>query len=564
MSGTSLLYMGAGVGVSATLYATDVATPLQALCGLAGVALLAILKTRVALSRRRQRNAAYCKENDTRVLIIGTGLNGLAAAIRMKKLNIPFTMIEKGHDAGGTWLYNTYPGCQCDVMSFLYSLSEYPMPKGGWKRTFSFQPDILAYVNEVVAHFGLREHIVFNTRVESCTWDAEKSVYKVKSSHVSTGEKSVENFAVVIAASGPLHVPMYPKCEGREDGVFEGKQMHTANWDSHVNLEGKRVVIVGSAASAVQAVPLVAKTAGHLTVIQRTPNWVTAKSDFECGTLTRFFLRYVPGAVAAARLGVFLRNEVIFHLMFHPDSWFAKKVQAMTASAIRKAVPRYAATDDLVPSYQMGCKRILMSNDYYRSLRRESVDVLSRQGVQRLTKTGIVSRDNETGVETETTADVVIWATGFDVRGLAFNVRGGQGMSLVEHMMKNGPQAYLGAAYPNFPNFYSVLGPNTGLGHSSVLIMGEAQLEVIDQCLDRLMAEPSVASVEVSSSCAAAYTTWLDGRFASSIWKSGCSSWYMNKLGKVDALFPGSAWEFLSLCERSLDFSKDFVIGTRQ
>eukprot|EP01059_Diplonema_ambulator_P019423 TRINITY_DN3264_c0_g2_i2.p1 TRINITY_DN3264_c0_g2~~TRINITY_DN3264_c0_g2_i2.p1 ORF type:complete len:561 (+),score=164.05 TRINITY_DN3264_c0_g2_i2:59-1684(+) len=497
--------------------------------------------TKWSASLRARRNSTACADKDFKVLIIGAGFSGLAAAIKLRELGIPFRWFEKRDSIGGTWYDNRYPGCQCDVPSYLYSLSAYPAPAAGWKTRFSYQPDILAYMYEVLDHFDLRKAVEVSTEVKKAVWDKEQHKWFV--TYTRHGAEACEAFDAVFSGMGGLHVPYIPKFPGLE--TFKGQQMHTATWDSNITFDGKKVAVVGSAASAVQAIPHIAKHAAHLTVFQRTPNWVLPKEGGEQGysTITRHAIRYVPFLRHLIRSALYWRNEWVFWFLFYGKTGIVYNMlyKAMT-HYIRRKCPRYA--DVLIPDYKIGCKRILLSNTYYPALMRENVELVG--GVDAVREGGLV-----TGGRT-IEADVIVWATGFDVRGEAHTpvqVVGEDGVELATKL-KQTSESYLGAMTPGYPNFFHMLGPNSGLGHNSVLVMVEAQLEFHTKALEALLHNPSVASIAIKESVTSKYNQRIQQQLQHMVWATGgCKSWYKNHNGKVDAIYPSTCEDFVKECQ---------------
>eukprot|EP01064_Diplonema_japonicum_P032266 TRINITY_DN6010_c1_g1_i1.p1 TRINITY_DN6010_c1_g1~~TRINITY_DN6010_c1_g1_i1.p1 ORF type:complete len:569 (+),score=86.15 TRINITY_DN6010_c1_g1_i1:53-1708(+) len=489
----------------------------------------------------KQANTAKCVKTGFKCAIIGSGMSGLASALKLQTMGVPFAIFEKGTDFGGTWYDNRYPGCQCDVPSYLYSISAYPCPKAGWKRHYSFQPDILKYIQELVGYFQLKPYIKVATKVTSVNWLPDEGKWEVTSSCGS--ETKTEKYNVVFSGAGPLHVPVYPNVPGK--GTFKGLEMHTATWDPTTDLKGKRVAIVGSAASAIQAIPFIAQDASHLTVFQRTPNWVVPKPDFDYPQWFKTAVSMLPFLKYIIRFAIFVRNETTFAVVFS-GGWLADRVKRQMTAHIEHACPKY--TGKLIPPYAMGCKRILMSNEYYPALMRDNVDLIT-SAVEAVTETGLQGGGKSVDV------DVIIWATGFDIRLQTFRpyeCTAAEGN--IEDELRTKPELYLGAMVPNFPNFFFLLGPNTGLGHNSVIIMTEAQLTFIEQVLQKII--DTQKHISVKKSLCQVYNDELQARLSDSVWVSGgCLSWYRNEAGRVDALWPGNCTEFIGVCRQTVNFA---------
>ena len=498
--------------------------------------------------RRRKLNAAKCKDKQIKALIVGAGFSGLAAALKLKEMGIPFEIIDKAGEVGGTWNENLYPGCQCDIPSYLYSLSSYPAPRGGWKKHFSDQPQILDYIKEVVTHFDLRKLISFNTSLTACQWNSKLGKWTVSMSQ--GGVESTKDYSVVFAATGPLHVPNFPEIPGMDS--FKGDTMHTAQWNTSLDLKGKKIAVVGSAASAVQLIPFVADIAKEMHVFQRTPNWIAPKFDVEYYPSVKFALTWVPALQYLIRFLVFLRQECVVKLLMRGGR-FATMIQGDVVKYIKKSNPNIDSKK-LIPPYKMGCKRVLMSNSYFPALNKQHVQ-LHTEGIERLTPTGLITKEGE-----NIDADVIIWATGFDIRATfkgAFDCKGQDGADLKKYLNK-GAEAYLGSVFPNFPNLFTLLGPNTGLGHNSVVYMCEAQLEYIQQLLTKLVDAPEGTSIGINTPTVKSYNDGIQSELKDYVW-NGCSSWYRNEDGKIDSLYPGTAYSFMKRCNKSVDWSQHVV-----
>eukprot|EP01060_Flectonema_neradi_P015208 TRINITY_DN21887_c0_g1_i1.p1 TRINITY_DN21887_c0_g1~~TRINITY_DN21887_c0_g1_i1.p1 ORF type:complete len:562 (+),score=81.96 TRINITY_DN21887_c0_g1_i1:64-1686(+) len=517
-----------------------------ALLASAGCGYLALSKLREAQKEKKRRaNASKCKDKNIRALIVGAGFSGIATALKLKELGIPFEIVERSADVGGTWNDNQYPGCQCDIPSYLYSLSSYPTPKAGWSKHFSDQPEILDYIKEVVSQFGLRQFMSFGTTLTSCCWDTKNGKWTITTT--KDGIDTTRSFTLVFAATGPLNVPFVPEFEGKE--LFKGASMHTALWDKTVNLKDKKVTVVGSAASAIQLIPFVADLAKEMHVFQRTPNWLAPKFDVTYYSWVRFALAYIPFLQTALRFGIFLRQEIAVKLLMRGGT-AADKIQKDVIHFIKSSNPTIDS-EKLIPTYKMGCKRILMSNTFFPALNKPHVH-LNTDGIDRFTETGLITKKGDV-IDT----DVVIWATGFDIRSTfkgAFTCIGPDGTKLTEYLKENS-DAFLGASFSKFPNLFTMLGPNTGLGHNSVVYMCEAQLLHIEQLLERLVNSPEGTSITVNSKTVEDYNTEIQNELKDYVW-NGCSSWYRNENGKIDSLYPGTAYSFQRRCQKPVNWSQ--------
>jgi len=465
---------------------------------------------------------------DVEVVIVGAGMSGLAAAASLQRAGISFAILEATGAIGGTWAANTYPGCACDIPSHLYGFSFAPNP--GWSKVWADQPEILAYLESVVDQRGLREHIRFHATLQRATFDAEAATWVVE----AAGSTLRARF--VIGATGPLRVPKLPQISGLGD--FEGPSMHSARWDDRVALDGKRVGIVGSAASAVQIVPRLAPRVARLSVFQRTPNYVIPKPNRRYTPLEQWAMRSVPGYWRLVRGYQFWRHELRFHAAFTPGRPSAKLVEALLRREARRQVTDPVLREKVVPSYRVGCKRVLLESGYYAALGRDSVELVDAS-IERIDAAGVVTAAGRHDL------DVLIYATGFDVwdTSLAATIVNADGATL-EDAIGEAPAAWMGLAYPGFPNFFTLLGPNTGLGHNSVVLMAEAQADYIARLI-RAAARAGRPSLAIRQDVADAYNAGVQQRMQARVWvKGGCVSWYQHADMTIRSLWPDSvsAW----------------------
>lgn len=465
-----------------------------------------------------------------RACIVGAGFSGIAAAIALRRAGVTDILIVERADAvGGAWRDNTYPGCACDVQSRLYELEVAPWP--GWTRKFAGQEEIRSYLESVVEIFGLEPVVRLGTEVIRAYWNADDDAWHIDT---STGEIIADN---LISACGGLTEPLVPDIPGI-DG-FAGHAMHTARWDHSVDLAGKRVAVVGTGASAIQVIPAIAPVAEQVVVMQRTPPWVMPRRDRAVPPWYRSALAGLPPLQGAMRgLSSWAREAQL--LSFTRQGAFRRMGERMARRHLELQVTDPALRERVMPAYDMGCKRILLSDDYYPALMRDNVVVAG--ALDRVTPTGVV---DASGVEHD--VDVIIWATGFKVLEppLAGRVSGRDGRTLAEAFEDNDMSAYRGTTVAGFPNLYILQGPNTGLGHSSVVLMTEAQVRY---------AVPAVASglvLEVNPARQSAYVAGIDERLARTVWQQGgCQSWYQNGHGRNVALWPGSTHAFARLLRR--------------
>ncbi len=396
-----------------------------------------------------------------RVAIAGAGFGGLGAAIRLLQSGErDIVLLERAADVGGTWRDNSYPGCACDVPSVLYSFSFAPNP--GWTRSFSRQPEIWDYLRACVDRYGLRPYIRFGCELEQATWDDSAQHWSIRT---STGELTAD---ILVAATGPLCEPRIPDIPGLD--TFEGTVFHSARWRHDHDLTGRQVAVVGTGASAVQFVPQIAPKVQRLTVFQRTPAWVVPRSDRALSRWEHAAYRRFPGLQKAARAAVYAGREALVLGFLHPR--LTGVAQRAAERHLQRQVPDPALRAALTPDYALGCKRILISSDYLPTLSRPNVAVQTT-AVASVRARSVVGADGS-----EHPADTIILGTGFHVtdQPIADRLVGRDGRTLAEHW-QGSPQAYDTVTVAGFPNLFFVLGPNSGLGHTSVVFMAEAAIE---------------------------------------------------------------------------------------
>ncbi|MCX4197443.1 NAD(P)/FAD-dependent oxidoreductase [Methylobacterium organophilum] len=470
------------------------------------------------------------------VLIVGAGFSGLAMAIRCRQAGIgPLRVIEKADGIGGTWHDNTYPGAACDIPSHLYSLSF--APKADWSRMYAPQPEILAYLQDTAERNGLMPLIQLGTTFTGATWDAERALW-----HVETDRGRITARAIV-AGMGGLHHPAFPDIPGRD--AFAGPAFHTAAWDHSAALAGKRVGVIGTGASAIQVVPELAAVASHLTLFQRTPPWIMPKNDHAIAERARDRYRRLPLSRRLERARLFWLHEVRALLGFTKVSKLTGQAESLARHHLAKAVPDKALRAKLTPNYRFGCKRVLISDDFYPALQRPNV-TLETDGIARITETGVTT---ESGRHHE--LDVIVYATGFDVAATfaRMHLVGRDGRSLTE-AWAGGVGAYQGITVAGFPNFFMLLGPNTGLGHNSVVSMIEIQVQHVLDCLKVL--GRGTKTVEVRPEAQARFVDRLQSRMADSIWQAGgCRSWYLDATGRNTTLWPDSVMAYRRSARRA-------------
>jgi cation diffusion facilitator CzcD-associated flavoprotein CzcO len=463
------------------------------------------------------------------ILIVGTGFAGLGMAIRLKQAGIhDFTVLEQGSEVGGTWRDNHYPGAACDVPSHLYSFSFEPNPT--WTRSFANQKEILAYLIGCADKYGVRPHVRFDTAVTSAVYDDKTGMWTVETNRGETFRARV-----VVSGCGGLSRPGEPEIPGLE--AFEGAKFHSARWDHSFDLTGKRVAVIGTGASAVQIVPAIAPKVGQLFVYQRTPPWIMPKPDDPIPEKTRDLFARTPFLQKLARVGQYWPRE-IFAYGFTRDPRLLKLGETISRRYLQRKVKDPALRAKLTPSYKLGCKRVLPTNDYYPALQRDNVELVT-DGIAEVRPHGIVSKDG-----TERAVDVIVLATGFEAAEAVapFDVRGREGRDL-SATWKDGAEAYLGTSVAGFPNMFLIVGPNTGLGHTSMVFMIESQITYILDAI-KTMRKRGLASVEVREDVQTRFNSDLHARFPRTVWASGCVSWYQTRSGKNTTLWPGFTVEY--------------------
>lgn len=468
------------------------------------------------------------------VAIIGAGFGGIGMGIKLKQAKRNnFIIFERANELGGTWRDNTYPGCACDVPSVLYSFSFDQNPN--WTHAYTRQPEILAYLKASAQRFNIRDHIRFNSDVCKLRFVESEGYWEVT---LQTGETITARH--VVSAMGPLNRPNIPNLPGLD--TFSGIQFHSSEWRHDVDLTGKRIAVVGTGASAIQFIPEIAKQAGHVTVFQRTPPWVIGRHDHETAAMRKALYARLPQVQHARRGLEFLMHEVRIG-GFMGNKLGMAFFQAVAERALRRAVPDPDLRAKVTPDYKVGCKRILVSDDYYPALMRDNVTLVTGP-VASVTESGVVGAD---GARHE--VDVIVFGTGFVASEYLIDMQvfGRNKRELINEWRDVGPSAYMGTQLSGYPNLFFILGPNTGLGHNSVILMMESQYTYI---LDyfRLLDERRIPFLDVKPEVQAQYNEEIQRRLAGSIWQSGgCKSWYQMANGKNTTLWPGSTaryrWE---------------------
>jgi cation diffusion facilitator CzcD-associated flavoprotein CzcO len=474
-----------------------------------------------------------------RVAVIGAGVSGLGAGIRLRQAGrADFVILERAAAVGGTWRDNTYPGCTCDIPSHLYSFSFAPNP--GWSHSFSRQPEIRSYLTHLSERHQLAHHLHVATEVRQARWDAASARWRL---HTSRGELTAD---VLIAAAGPLSEPSLPDLPGLAD--FPGPVFHSARWDHQVSLAGQRVAVVGTGASAVQIVPAIQPTVARLTLFQRTPAWVMPRRDRRISPAEKWLYRRVPAAQRLVRAGLHASRETLV-VGFVQQPGLLRAAQRIARRHLARAVPDPELRARLTPEYVLGCKRVLLSNDFYPALTQPNAELVA-SGLARVDGRTLIAQDG-----TARDADAIIFATGFHVTDMpvASRVYGTAGVTLAE-AWRPGMSALRGTTVPGFPNLCLVIGPNTGLGHNSLIHIVEAQLGYILDYL-AVLDRTGAAALDARPDAQRRWEAGITRRMASSVWTTGgCTSWYLAADGRNPTLWPGSVRGFRQATRRvSLD-----------
>lgn len=464
---------------------------------------------------------------DVRVAIVGGGLGGIGAAVMLRRAGVDdVVVLERADEVGGTWRDNTYPGCACDVPSALYSFTFAPNP--AWGRLYARQPEIRAYARAVARDHGVEPHVALGADVLGARWDEAAQRWRISTT------KGDWTARALISATGPWSEPVYPDVPGLD--AFAGTVFHSSRWDHAHDLTGERVAVIGTGASAVQFVPRIQPRAGRVTIYQRTAQWVLPKGDRGISALEQALYRRVPLTQKALRGAIYCVSELGGFAQRHPRA--IKGVQRIAERHLERQVRDPELRRALTPDHTLGCKRILFANDWYPALTRENVELVPH-AVTEIRPGGLVSAD---GVERP--ADTLILGTGFGITELpiASRVTGRHGRTL-EETWGGSPTGHLGTVVSGFPNFFMILGPNVGNGHSSATVLIEMQAQFAIDAIKRMERE-GIASADVRPEVQEAFNAEVQRRLAGTVWNAGgCRSYYMDRNGRNSTIFPGSTLE---------------------
>jgi cation diffusion facilitator CzcD-associated flavoprotein CzcO len=469
--------------------------------------------------------------SDVRIAIAGAGFAGLGLAIRLREAGIEdFVVLDRAEEIGGTWQANTYPGCQCDIPSHLYSFSFAPNPE--WSRTYSLQPEIWDYLRRLSGEHGLEPYLRLGHEVTGADWDDAAQRWHVQT---SAGDLTAQ---VLIDATGGLSHPAVPRIRGLRR--FEGPVFHSARWNHDEDLTGKRVAVIGTGASAIQFVPEIQPRVGRLHLFQRTAPWVMPHSDRPITGAERWLYRALPIVQRLVRGGIYWAREATLAVGMTRDPRYLRLLERVGRRHMRMQVRDPGLRRKLEPNFRLGCKRILVSNRWYPALTQDNVEVVT-DDITEIRAGSIVTADGE-----ERAVDAIILATGFRVTDppTAGLVRGRDGRSFAQRAMDgDGAQSYLGTTFSGYPNLFKMTGPNTALGHSSMIFMIESQLAYVMDAL-RVMDEQRIASFDVRPEIQAAFNARLQERMPRTVWASGCSSWYLDASGTNIVLWPDFTFRY--------------------
>jgi cation diffusion facilitator CzcD-associated flavoprotein CzcO len=460
-----------------------------------------------------------------RIAIIGAGFGGVCVAIQLAKAGIrSFTLYEKAPRLGGTWRDNTYPGAACDSPSFAYCYSF--EQKTDWTRKWSGQAEILGYLEQCAEKWGLGKHLRLGTEIASSRFDEERSVWTLRT---TAGEEILAE--VLVSCVGQLNRPALPDIAGLER--FRGPCFHSARWDHTVPLAGKRVAVIGNAASAIQFIPELAKEVSQLFVFQRSANWMLPRFDRAYSETTKRIFTCFPWLARVYRSWIWAMFELRWPL-FRGNQWLARRVQRYALAHLEEEIPDPELRRKLVPDYPVGGKRILISDDYYQTLRKPHVELVT-DGIDHLSEDAVVTSQGRA-----IAVDAVVLATGFQTTDFLAPMHiEGKGARLLEEDWQDGPRSYLGISVAGYPNFFMTYGPNTNLGHNSIIFMIECQTRYIVSCI-RTLVDRDLASLDVRRDVMEAFDAATQQELAGTVWAATPRSWYKNAAGRITNNWSGS------------------------
>jgi len=468
-------------------------------------------------------------EKTYEIIVIGSGFGGIGLGMNFKKAGISnYLILEREVEMGGTWWKNSYPGAAVDVQSHLYSFKSEPY---NWSRLFALQPEILDYTNSLIEKYDLRKNTLCNKKVVKTKFDEVESKWIV-----NTEDGSIYQSKILINSSGSLSQPFIPNIKGKD--IFKGKTFHTSQWDHSFNYSNKKIAVIGTGASSVQVVSAIAPKVKNLFVFQRTPHWVLPRPDRVLSKTEQNFIHSFPFITnfyrefiywkLEARLLAFKGNKMLLNLFKQKAKYFLKK-----------NVPDKELRKKLTPDFMLGCKRVLLTSDYYSTLQRENVSLIT-DGIDHINETGLLTIGGE-----QIDVDLIVYATGFHAseNNIPYPIIGRGGLS-IEDSWKDGAHAYLGTTVPYFPNLFILVGPNTGIGHTSAIHIMESQMKYIMETL-KVMHKNNWKTVEVKENIELAYNKKIQKQLSKTVWQTGgCKSWYQTESGKNTTLYPDFSFVF--------------------
>ena len=471
------------------------------------------------------------------VIIIGSGFGGQCAAIQLQRRGIyDFRILERRPFMGGTWLQNQYPGAAVDVQSPLYSFSFEPYQ---WSQMYAEQSELETYTQHVIDKYGLQKKTDTNTNVEGVKWNEAEKVWEIQ-----TSADVLYKAQCIINASGPLSTPVIPNFKGKDS--FKGASFHTNDWDKNFDHKGKRVAIIGSGASAAQAIPAIAGDVDELHVFQRTPHWVLPRHDRKFSPLqqnllgNKFLYNLLRGSIywsLESRVVGFKYSQTLLKLV----------AQKKAERFIKKTIKDPELRAKITPDYTIGCKRIILSSTLYPALAQKNTTLHDKnQGISEINEHGILTNDGK-----QIDVDLIVYSTGYDATDgvISYPVIGKNGKTIAS-AWENFPRAYLGTTLPSFPNLFIVTGPNTGIGHTSAIHIIESQMNYIMDVITTLQ-DGNHSTIEVKDQAEQEYTDMIHSEMKKTVWSNGgCDSWYKSKSGKVIAMFPGFSFSFRRMAKR--------------
>lgn len=465
------------------------------------------------------------------IAIIGAGFSGIVAALRFKAAGIhDFVILEKADEIGGTWRDNIYPGCACDVPSNLYSIANQPNPN--WSEMYAPQAEIWEYMKDVVRKNDLDKYIRYHSEAFTCEFSAENGYWTI----ADRQGKSI-TARLVIFGAGPLNRPLRPDIQGLN--LFKGKIIHSGEWDNQYDLTGKKVAIIGTGASAIQIVPTIAPKIAEMTVFQRNAAWIDDRNNRKVSALEKSLFKRFPILQQTVREILYWAIE-LRGSFFVGNKWAHAYITQRCLKKLKREIPDPELRQKLTPSYKVGCKRVLSSDDYYPTFNRKNVHLVTEK-ITEITENALITVDKK-----RHEVDTIILATGFSASEIHTDrkIIGLNGRELFAEWLKKGMEAYKGTCITGYPNLLFIVGPNTGLGHSSIIHIMESQMNYVIQYVETLMKKGEKAYLDVKPEIQQNYNTHLQSLFKDTVWASGCNSWYLNSEGKNTVLYPRLTLQF--------------------